>query len=372
MKTPYISTFFYFLLSAALMPLSSLNVNAKEEPGDNGSTENQGIDKPEPEKEEDCSKKDSGKSRMSLNSSFVSISGGFSTLAPDQATPSFVGLRASNVGAPVESKTRSASPVLNFPGGISAFYATPQSLTPFGKGSEVLRSEEGWVRQVHSATGFLNVEEISNGYVITGYNVADIPAVKNAEGFYNIPTGLTPLSKRTVTAMNGGNKIKIEETTWYGKAPRTETVLMEQTPGKTNGTALLTETWSNHNGVYKVAKTELTLPASTLKARSAVPAPPVESYTNVVEEMGTDGVMYVVERTAGTRTTYRWDKGPVSLSECNAVDESGNPLPESTTTTYTYYTDSTDRSSYGRPSTMRKTDGYWENYEYSDNNMGGG
>ncbi len=363
------------LMTALLLPFTSPLANAQEAGGNSGSdpTDNQTVDPPPPDdpEEQKCGDSGSGSSRSMMSSSFASISAGLSALAPDMPKPSVVGLRASNVGAPVTKSARSAVVQPSFPGGISAYYATPESLTPFGKGGEILRSPQGWVRQIRTMTGFLNVEVIPDGYRITGYNPTELEAKKNAEGFYTVKPGAEPLSRRTVTALDGGSKIKVEETTWYGKTPRTETLLMEQKAGKKPGTAVLSQIWSNHNGEYRRASTTLSLEETPSKARSARTAPPVEHYVNEVEELGTDGKYYVVKRVMGTRTTYRWDKGAVPLAECDAVDATGNPLPESISSTWTYYTDPADRGSYGRPATLRRSNGEWENYEYSDNQMAG-
>lgn len=359
------------LLTTSLAIFALPPARAEGEPPSGGpGTENQPVTPSEAEKK-NCGEEGSGKSRSFMSSSFVSISAGLSALAPDMAEPSVVGLRASNVGAHLTTRARSSSARSHFPGGISAYYATPESLTPFGKGGEILRSSEGWVRQIKTETGFLNVEKISNGYCITGYMTSDLSDKKNAEGLYTLKPGAAPLSRRTVIAQNGGSKMRVEETTWYGKTPRKEIVIMEQKPGEKPDTAVLSQIWSNHNGEYKRSSTTLSLVPSSAKNRSAFAAPPVEHYINEVEELGTDGNYYVVKRTAGTRTTYRWDKGEVPLVENSAVDANGTPLPENIVSCWTYYTNPADRSSYGRPASLRKSNGYWEDYSYSDNHMAG-
>lgn len=264
---------------------------------------------------------------------------------------------------------RSRSAGRTYSGGVSLYPGciSTSNIRIYGSGQEILRDADTAIRQIRTKSALTDYQMEGPGkMVVRVYNISDIKG--KANGLYTLKEGAEPFKINTYTETDGGYGYTLHIVDKTAAYPSEEAVGTRESYDPATNTKTLLKTWYKVNNgaqtAYKKTSTALTPLNNGL--------PQSESYICTVEELGTDGQWYVVERTKGQRATFSESKGSVHLYKCNAVDESGNPLPDiATESTYTYYTDRMDPASYGKVKTLRRNDGYWENRYYGENTSAG-
>lgn len=298
---------------------------------------------------------------------------GQSKQCPDPVSLGLKGYQLDDGGGTRSARTN-ASPSMGRSEPPQYEYVSPKNLSVYGQGAEVIRNEEGGVRQVKTDTGFVDV--IYTRGVDTGNNVMELRHYKpddigdKGNGyFYPIKEGRTPLLVVRYI-QEEGNSVLVEIIDNSGEFPsikseRTEYGITEIDPGTMKPAAVIQKkTYFKGAGLSAVPYRRVN------KIITAIPKgqPKEERYSYTVEDLGTDSLWHVTERKAGRRAEYKKEDGLVTLYECDAANENGTPLtPTATETRYTYYTDPMKPESFGKMKTLRRNDGYWENKYYDEN-----
>lgn len=270
-------------------------------------------------------------------------------------------------GARSLSGTRATQPV-KIAGGFSPNFVNPSNLKIFGTGAEVIRDADTNIRQVKGDTGFMDAvfTPETKTLELRMYKPDDIKAGK-VNGLYQVKDGRTAhMILRYV--QEADNSFRRETVNNSGEFPSVKSEKTTQTVGPEPYTITHAKTYLKGEGLSAVEYRRVT------NKITAIPngEPQEEKYLCTMEEMGTDGQWYTVERKAGRRATYKEEDGSVLLYECNAVNEDGTPMnPIATETTCTYYSDPLVPASFGKVRTLRRNDGYWENKYYDANTNAG-
>lgn len=332
------------------------------EPGEEG-------DDPEEDKEKDCEECKSGDSSCPPGTpeSGESDPETDSPTGEDEECGNGTGTGIPGGGGGGGGRSRSAR--RTYSGGVSLYPGciSTSNIRIYGSGQEILRDADTAIRQIRTKSALTDYQMEGPGkMVVRVYNISDIKG--KANGLYTLKEGAEPFKINTYTETDGGYGYTLHIVDKTAAYPSEEAVGIRESYDPATNTKTLLKTWYKVNNgtqtAYKKTSTALTPLNNGL--------PQSESYICTVEELGTDGQWYVVKRTKGQRATFSESNGAVHLYKCNAVDESGNPLPDiATENTYTYYTDRMDPASYGKVKTLRRNDGYWENRYYGENTSAG-
>lgn len=249
-------------------------------------------------------------------------------------------------------------------GGFGPNYVSPKSIHFYGDGAEVVRDANTNIRQLKAAdllTDFVFIAEKT--LEIRKYNISDIKPGK-VNGVYVPLPGIEPLSIVRMTQSADGDTVTTDIINNEGDVPSVKTEEMTQSFDADTQTLTLIKRYKKGVDLSSVTYRKSTTRITPIFGG----APKEEKFISEIKELGSDDVMYVVERKAGSRAIFSEEEGFVPLYECNAVNEDGTPMtPIATETTYTYYNDPLQIASYGKVKTLRRNDGYWENKYYDAN-----
>lgn len=226
---------------------------------------------------------------------------------------------------------------------LSASIYTPSALTysPPGLSSgtvDVVTNGDGSLRQIKTPQGLADIVVINGSeYDVRYYRPADVGAKTN---------GIYALSGQPFVTW----KIKNPDPTSFGK------LLIQKIE---NGAVVdqseytwdaITDSWTLRTGWTSSSGTYARVDSSWVSH----PKPNLRTVVNTIK----DGNGQVASKTARTYQTFPWGE--------ELVQEILDPEVSALTTTYDYYVDPADESTYGQLKSVVSPDGSWEKYEYNE------